>query len=84
MALGTVLLVLLLIVAIPLAASTSECQHHSKVAKSQPPRGAPAVSEDWELLPPGQRCTYSWEDGATIGYNKTLPWLRSFTPGPLE
>lgn len=73
---------LLLVALAPVAASQAECKHHLKVSKANPPREAPAVSEHWELLPPGEKCSYHWDDGATLTYNKTLPWVETFTiPG---
>lgn len=72
-------LALLLLAVAPVAASRAECKHHLKVSKFNPPREAPVVSEDWELLPPGERCSYHWDDGATITYNKTVPRMHSFS-----
>jgi hypothetical protein len=75
-------LALLLLAAAPVATSRAECKHHLKVSKYNPPREAPVVSEGWELLPPGETCSYRWDDGATLTYNKTVPWMREFSiPG---
>jgi hypothetical protein len=69
----------LVVVAVPLAATGADCRHHSEVSEFSPPREAPMVTEDWDLLPPGETCSYRWGDGAVITYNKTLPWLRTLT-----
>ena len=68
---------LALVAVAPVAASRAECKHHLTVSKANPPKEAPVVSENWELLPPGEKCSYHWDDGETLTYNKTLPWLRS-------
>lgn len=79
MVLGALLLAGGLCGAVPLAASRSECRHPMKVSTFTPPKETPVVSKHWQLLPPGEACTYRWKDGATLTYNKTVPWVRSHT-----